>query len=254
MQFFSLQTDILRTGDDLVAALLKNQSIDDGDIVVLSSKVIATVENAFIDLSTLQPSDEAIQWSMKTSLPPAFCEAILEESKRLNGHIVGHCPLALLTELRPSGLPTGTILTANAGLDQSNAPMGSVIGWPRDPVKSGTDIKEEFAKKTGKNVAVLITDSSCTPRRLGVTAIALTAHGIDPFKEQKGNKDLFGRELLITTEAIADQLATAGNFLMGNAGQAIPAVIIRDHGLALSDFSGWVPGIEPEEDLFKGIL
>ena len=71
---------------------------------------------------------------------------------------------------------------------------------------------------------------------------------------QKGKQDLFGKELKITTEAIADQLATAANTLMGNASQSTPIVIIRDHGIPLSDFAGWVPGIEPSADLFRGIL
>ena len=71
---------------------------------------------------------------------------------------------------------------------------------------------------------------------------------------QKGKQDLFGKELKITTEAIADQLATVANTLMGNASQATPVVIIRDHGLPFSDLAGWVPGIEPSEDLFRGIL
>ena len=74
--------------------------------------------------------------------------------------------------------------------------------------------------------------------------------GLDPLLSQKGKTDLFGKPLKITTEAVADQLATAANFLMGNAAQSIPAVIIRDHGLTLSDWEGWIPGIEPEKDLF----
>ena len=80
---------------------------------------------------------------------------------------------------------------------------------------------------------------------LGVTAFALVCVGLDPLLSQQGVEDLFGKPLRITTEAIADQLATAANFVMGNAGQSTPAAIIRAHGLRLSDFAGWVPGIEP---------
>lgn len=85
----------------------------------------------------------------------------------------------------------------------------------------------------------------------GVTAFALVVVGFDPIENYIGKKDLFGRQLLVTREARADQLATAANFLMGNADQAIPAVIVRGHGLPFSDFAGWVPGIKKEEDMFN---
>ncbi|MBU1123155.1 coenzyme F420-0:L-glutamate ligase, partial [Patescibacteria group bacterium] len=107
---------------------------------------------------------------------------------------------------------------------------------------------------TGKKIAVILTDSCCRPRRIGVSAYALTVSGIDPLEDRIGKKDLFGKELLMTMESRADQLATATNMLMGNTNESIPAAIVRDHGLELSDFEGWVDGIEPEEDLFAGIL
>jgi F420-0:gamma-glutamyl ligase len=180
----------------------------------------------------------------------------------------------------------GVILTANAGMDESNTPEGTAIGWPEDPVKSAKGIRQRIMQNsdqflvsscwllvrkiirngifgklktnnyqlTTRRLAVLITDSCVRPRRWGVVAFALTCAGIDPFKDEAGNDDLFGKKLKITREATADQLATAANMLMGNAGQSVPAVIIRDHGLTLSDYEGWVPGIDPEEDLFKGIV
>lgn len=82
-------------------------------------------------------------------------------------------------------------------------------------------------------------------------AFALVCDGIDPVKSEVGRKDLFGKPLRFTLEAVADQLATAANFVMGNADQSVPAAIIRDHGLALGNFSGWVDGIDPDEDLFR---
>ena len=104
------------------------------------------------------------------------------------------------------------------------------------------------------HIAIIVTDSCCRPRRLGVTAFALVAAGLDALVSLKGRDDLFGKKMRITTEAVADQLATAANMLMGNEAQAVPAVIVRDHGMELSEFAGWVPGIEPEEDLFRGIV
>ena len=100
------------------------------------------------------------------------------------------------------------------------------------------------------HTAVLLTDSTCRPRRLGVTALALTVSGFDPLRSLIGMKDLFGKDLRLTQEAVADQLATAANMLMGNAGESVPAMIIRNHGIPFSNFEGWVPGIAPKDDLF----
>lgn len=250
MQLLPLQTPLLQSGDPLPVMLQRAGSILDGDIVVISSKAIATVEDAAIDTQRLIPSKEAEDWSEKTGRSAQFCEVVLQELKRLNGKVIGFCPGALLTELRPQGLRTGVIQSANAGLDESNIKAGSAIGWPIDPVMSAKKLREEL----GEAIAVIITDSCIRPRRKGIIAQALAVSGIDPFTSAIGSNDLFGKPLRITTEATADQLATAANTLMGNAGQSIPAVVIRDHGLPLSDYTGWVDGIEPEEDLFKNLF
>jgi len=83
-----------------------------------------------------------------------------------------------------------------------------------------------------------------------VTAFALVVSGFDPLVSKIGERDLFGRELTMTVEAVADQLATAANMIMGNAAESRPATIIRNHGIPFTDFEGWVPGISKEEDLF----
>lgn len=268
---------LLKSGDDLAGIFRAAADILPGDILAISSKAVATVEGAMIDLRTLEPSPPADDLSGRTGRSARFCEAMLRELDRLNGRIIGAVNGAALTEVKPSLVRQRcsratrddrhywSILVANAGLDESNVPEGFAIGWPRDPVASVRKLRKELEKRIKRNkgdkghkryerIAIILTDSCCAPRRSGVTAFALAASGIDPLQSQKGRKDLFGRPLSITVEAVADQLATAANFLMGNAEQAIPAVIIRDHGLALSDWEGWVPGIESAEDLFGGIL
>ncbi|TSC58497.1 MAG: hypothetical protein Greene041619_507 [Candidatus Peregrinibacteria bacterium Greene0416_19] len=284
MLLLPIPTPLLRPGDDLATIVAEEAMFEPGDIIAISSKAVATVENAFIDLRTIEPTEEAREWSRKTGhRSPAFCQAVLDELQRLNGTVIGACPGAMLTEVAPEGLANGSILTANAGLDESNAPVGMAIGWPRDPVRSVRELRRKLELYLGKDtddteesnesedeqrssdssvssvtsassIAVILTDSCVRPRRLGVTAFALTVAGIDPLLPQAGLQDLFGKELHITTEAVADQLATAANFLMGNAAQSVPAVLIRDHGLLMSDFEGWVPGIGRERDLFSGLL
>ena len=305
MHLIPLQTPRIVPGEDLVSALMeaRKDGFQPKDIVVISSKAVATSEGRIIDLSALTVSDKAKTYAEKSGRSPEFCQAVLDEVAFHNGSVVGTCPGALLTELKPDGLSTGIILTANAGLDESNAPPhqshsvarcgaqpeGTAIGWPEDPVESAKEIQStmeaklqtdkflvssfwffvlkkisnRFLKLETKNqqlktsqphIAVIISDSCCRPRRWGVTAYALAVAGMDPLQDQKGVKDLYGRELRITQEAIADQLATAANTLMGNADRACPAVLIRDHGIPLSEFVGWVPWIEPEKELFNGVL
>lgn len=250
MQLIPITTPLIRRGDNLALVLRASAEFESGDIVVVSSKAIATAEGAAVDLSALTPSAEAQEWSEQTKRSPAFMQAVLDETARLNGRVAGACPGALLCDLRPEGLRTGTILAANAGMDESNIDQGWAVGWPHDPVASARGLREAF----GGNCGVIVCDSCCRPRRLGVTAYALTACGMDPLRSEVGHTDLFGRELRVTVEATADQLATAANMLMGNANQSAPAAIIRGHGMPLSDFCGWVDGIEPEDDLFRGIL
>lgn len=255
MQLLPVHTSRLRRGGSLTELLLPTAEIRRDDILVISSKVVATAEDAWIDLAPITPSAQAITWAKETgSRSPSFIQAVLDETARMRGTIVGSCPGALLTEVRPEGLAKGSILTANAGLDESNVEKGYAVGWPLHPLSSAQQLRADIERITAKRIAVIITDSCCRPRRLGVTAFALTVAGIDPLASQIGREDLFGKTLHITTEAVADQLATAANALMGNAGQSIPAVLIRDHGIPSSEFAGWVDGIEPEDDLFRGII
>lgn len=259
VQIVPIRLSILKCGDDLAAMIANSSVLRLGDIVVVSSKAVATSEGAAVDLSQVAVSQEARDWSAKSGRSPAFCAAVLRETARLRGTVVGCCRGALLTELRPEGLKRGSILAANAGLDESNVAANFAIGWPRDPVASVRRLQSALLRHSviatpTPPLAVIITDSCCRPRRLGVTAFALASCGIDPLSPQAGKKDLFGKKLRITTEAIADQLATAANFVMGNAGQGIPAVIIRDHDLPCTDFCDWVSGIDPQEDLFAPLL
>lgn len=262
-------TPILRKGDNLAAAIAHAVALRTGDIIAVSSKAVATTEGAAIDLTALSPSPDAVRYARATGRSAPFLQAVLDETERLHGTVRGTCPGALLTEVRPAGFPGGTILAANAGLDQSNIEEGFAIGWPRDPVASALELRrrlessptaplpspgEGMGMGEKRHVAVIITDSACRPRRRGVTAFALACAGIDPLQNEQGRRDLFDRELRITTEAVADQLATAANFLMGNAGQSVPVAVIRDHGIPFTNFIGWVPGIEPEEDLFRGLI
>lgn len=269
MEIIPVCSPLLKMGDDLGAVFAK-EALQPGDILVISSKALATIEGVEIQLRDGTPTKQVEAWVSQTGLPASFIEAVMAETKRLNGTIVGTCPGALLTELRPTGFPHGTLLVPNAGLDRSNVREGYAIGWPHDPVKSlrtlRSGIQEQMSEKRKEkrkkntnslfsfHFSLVLSDSCCVPRRLGVTAFALACSGIDPVRSLIGTKDAFGHTMRITQEAVADQLATAANMVMGNADQMTPIAIVRDHGYALSNYEGWVPGIEPGEDLFRDIF
>jgi len=253
MKILSIHTPTLKENDDLVEILSNNIPFEENDILVISSKAITTVEGTRIDLTKIIVTPEAQDWAKRSGRSAAFRQAVLDETKRLHGRVAGGSPIAMLTELKPDHMK-GSLLVPNAGLDQSNVPEGFAIGWPADPVASAKTLRQRLQEKMGRNIAVIVSDSCCRPRRWGVTAFALVSVGFDPLSSQIGRKDLFGRPLTMTVEAIADQLATAANAVMGNADQSIPAAIIREHGCTLSDFEGWVPGIDQAEDLFQGVF
>ena len=257
MELLPLPTGLINEGEDIAERLLELTTIKAGDIVAVSSKVIAYSEGAKIDLSAITPSEEAHMWADKlnrTRHHPAFRQAVLDETARMNGRVLESCPLLMYTELKPKGMAEGkTILSVNGGLDMSNIEDGYTIGWPLDPLESVERIHATISKAVG-NVGVIVTDSCCLPRRWGVMAITMTVAGFEPIKKEIGGSDLFNHPLEMTNEATADQLATAANYLMGNAAQATPGAVVRDHGLELTDFCGWVPGMDPAEDIFQGIV
>ena len=219
MLLIPIKTPLLQSGDDLASILIRTGLIQKGDIIAISSKAIATAEGRMIDLQTIRPTAEAEEWSKRCGGSPVFCQAVLDETKRLHGTILPGCPQAMLTELKPDGLNEGTILVANAGLDESNVKEGFCIGWPEDAVESVRRLRQELMKGLGmkkiqriqkiqrsdsfesfefsesfeSSPAIIITDSTCRPRRQGVTAQALVVSGFDPLRSLVGTRDLFGK-------------------------------------------------------------
>ena len=258
MLILPVHTPVLHAGDDLATILSAGIALQDGDIIVLSSKAVATTEGAAIDLRTIHPSADAKALAARPhrtvqprdALDSALMQAVLDETARMHGRVRNERPGVVLTELRPDGFPHGVLLVPNAGMDRSNIESGFAVGWPHDPVASAARLHAALSTDT-RRVAIIIGDSCCHMGRLGVTALALTVRGIDPHHALMQTTDLFGRAFVHTQEAVADQLATAANAVMGNAAQSTPAAVIRDHGIPFTDFSGWVPGIEPDEDLFR---
>ena len=229
MRLYAVKTRIIKTGEDTVEVILKslkkqNLRLEDNDILAITSKIIAYAEGRVVKLSGIDPSDRAKELAKQFSLKPEFAELILREAEKIYGGV----EKAVLT------LKNG-VLTANAGIDNKNAPKNYAVLWPKDAQKWALRIREEIKRKTGKHVAVLIVDSGLVPLRMGTTGLALAVAGFKPVKDCRGEEDIYGKPLIITRHAIADNLASAAHLLMGEAAEKTPVVLIKDAPVDFDD-------------------
>ncbi len=221
MQLFGIHTELIRPGDDLVTAILKGTEdqklrIDDGDILAITSKVIAIAQNRLIRLSYVRPSDKAKKLAAKYDLEPNFVEIVLQEAEKVYGGV----PKALLTLKKH-------IFTANAGIDYKNVPNGHAALWSKNVFKTAEKVRSEVFVRTGQSIGVLIVDSRVTPLRMGTTGLALAVAGFEPVRDHRGETDLYGRSILITRHALADDLASAAHLIMGESDEQTPAVLVK---------------------------
>jgi len=222
MQLFKVSTKLIKPGDNLVKIILEaiekqKLAIEDGDLLAITSKVVATVERRLKKLSSVKPSEKAKKLAKQYDLEPSFVEIVLQESKLIYGGV----SKALLT-LKDN------VLTANAGVDHKNVPKGYVALWPENPQKSAEKIRKEILERTGKQVGVLIIDSRVTPLRMGTTGLALGIAGFEPVRDYRFDKDLYNNSIYITRHAVADDIASAAHLLMGESSEQTPVILVRN--------------------------
>jgi coenzyme F420-0:L-glutamate ligase len=222
MQVLPVQTPLIRAANDLVKVVLEaiqKQGLElrDDDVLVLSSKIVSSAEGRLVKLSEVEPSKKAKRLAKLYALTPAFAELILQEADR----IVGGVKKAVLTL-------NDDVFTVNAGIDNKNAPKSYAVLWPKNPQQSAERIRKEIARRVGRQVGVLIVDSTVAPLRWGTRGLAIGVAGFEPVKDYRKTRDLFGKEVLITLHAVADDLASAAHAVMGEATERTPIAIIRD--------------------------
>jgi coenzyme F420-0:L-glutamate ligase / coenzyme F420-1:gamma-L-glutamate ligase len=246
-EVFGLSTGIIRSGDpiaDLVIAAAEKTcgGFEEGDVLVLAETAVATSEGNIIDLSGVEPSPRARELAEKYRMDPRTAEVVLQESDS----IVGGIPGFLLC------MKGGTLLP-NAGVDASNAPPGCVTPLPADPDQSALSIKRAIDARAGVQIGVIIADSRTHAMRLGCSGVAIGSAGIPSVIDDRGRSDLFGRRLEVTKRAVADNIASAAELVMGEADECTPAAIIRGIGLPIGDHVG-VETIDATECLFMGVF
>lgn len=217
----------VRIGDDLAgtiaaAAAEDGMAIEDGDIVLVAQKIVSKAAGLVVDLAQVQPSPRAIELAASTCKDARFVEMVLRES----AEIVAQREHVLITEH-----VSGCVL-ANAGIDRSNldGDVERILLLPRDPDGCAADLRAGLGERLGVDVGVVICDSWGRPWRMGTTGCALGVAGLAPLHDYRGRKDLFGRVLEVSVEAVADELAGAANLVMGQADEGVPVVIARGFG------------------------
>lgn len=246
MEVLGLSLPLIEPGDDLPSMILKAAGqiggLREGDVVVVSSKVVATAEGRVKELSKIRPSLRAKRIAAKSGQPPELVELILREADRILKIRRG----VILTMKRG-------LICANAGVDQSNAPKSKAILLPRNPEKSAERLRLALISGAGARIGVVISDSVVHPLRLGTVGQAIATAGIEPVIDCRGKLDLYGKPLKITYRAVADQLASAAQLVMGEAGERVPAAVVREVEIELVERPKLSPKISPRRCLYSGV-
>lgn len=239
---------LIKKGDNLgklivEAAQKQNTPIQDKDVIVVTHVVVSKAEGNIVNLDAVVPSEQAKEIALKTGKDPALVEVVLQETKeivRLNKN-------SIITETK-SG-----IICANAGVDRSNVSGDrNVVPLPKNPNVSAQNIRQEIKRLTKADVAVIVSDTHGRPFRMGEINVAVGVAGIKPIRDRRGEKDLFGYVLRIKQTAIADELSSAAELVIGQANEGIPAAIIRGYSYQATEDAAETPLIRPKEkDLFR---
>ena len=239
---------LIKEGDDL-AELIYNETekqntlIQEKDVLVITHVAVSKAEGNVVNLDEVIPSERAKEVARETDKDPALVEAILRETKE----IVRMRRNSLITETKNG------IVCANAGVDRSNVEgERNIVLLPKDPNASAQKIRQRIRKLTGCNVAVIISDTHGRPFRMGEINVAIGVAGIKPIKDRRGEKDLFGYVLRIKQTAVADELASAAELVIGQADEGIPVAIIRGYRYQATENASATELTRPrEKDLFR---
>lgn len=250
MELFAVKLPLIKKHDPVLKILIEqlkkeNITLIEGDIVVIAEKVIATSQGRVKKLSeVIEISEKARELADKYDMDQRYVELILEEADMILGGMT-HVILAKVNDF----------LIANAGIDQSNAGPDSVILLPKNLKHVPWEYRETLRKKFNiENLGIIVSDSRVQPLRKGTIGIAIATAGFEPIEDLRGHPDLFGRPLEITIRAIADDLTSAAQFLLSEADQQTPVVIIRGAKVTFTDTPQFTTEMPPEECLYMNIF
>lgn len=217
-------------GDDLAGLLLAalaagGQPLEEGDVLVVTQKVVSKAEGRLVDPDTVEPSAFARQIAAQGRKDAGFQEVVLRESRR----IVKMASGVLITETHHG------LICANSGVDESNVAGGRVVCLlPEDPDASAARLRAAIRERAGVGVAVIISDTFGRPWRDGQVNVAIGCAGIAPLSDYAGVDDPYGYTMHATLIAVADELAGAAELAMGKIDR-VPAAIVRGYAFTPSE-------------------
>jgi coenzyme F420-0:L-glutamate ligase/coenzyme F420-1:gamma-L-glutamate ligase len=240
----------VRPGDDLgrllgdaIAATSGLAPLLADDVLVVTQKIVSKAEGAIVDLTTITPRPEAVEFGTRWDRDPRQVEVVLREARRVVRMDAG----VLITET-PHGF-----ICANGGVDASNVGAGSgsiVTLLPKDPDASAARIREALRTRFGVDLAVVVSDSFGRPWRWGIVDVAIGISGLGPLEDLRGSPDADGRIMRSTVRAVADELASAAELVLGKtAGR--PAAIVRGANPPRREAGIGELIMPPENDMFR---
>jgi coenzyme F420-0:L-glutamate ligase / coenzyme F420-1:gamma-L-glutamate ligase len=233
-------------GIDLAGAILEIAKVDgvplrDGDILIVTSKIVSKAEGRLVDLRTITPSAFATQIAKIQDKDERLVEVVLRESRR----IVKMDQRTIVAETHLG------LVCANAGVDESNVEGENIVALlPVDPDRSARQLREKIRELAGAEVSVIISDTFGRPWREGLVNVAIGVAGLQPLKDYRGLADTEGRIMKLTALAVADQLASAAELVMGKLDR-VPVAVIRGYAYTPGDGAAAQLVRAPEKDLFR---
>lgn len=228
--------------EEFLSTLEKNKvKLQDGDVIVISTKYISNSQGRIIDLDKISISDKGFDISKKYQLLPEIAEVVIRESDKIFGGIGGF----VITS-------SDNIMAPNAGIDKSNAKKGKVILYPQNPYLIAEQLRRKIFLKMSIHAGIILVDSRLMPARIGTSGIAVACAGIEPVLDMRSKKDLDGNPLKVTFQAVVDNLATIANYKMGEGAESKPFAIVRDSGAILTDrkIDSSEMAIDPEQCVY----
>jgi coenzyme F420-0:L-glutamate ligase/coenzyme F420-1:gamma-L-glutamate ligase len=218
----------IERGDDLAGIIIDAADLRDGDVIVVTQKIVSKAEGAMVEVDPTDPLSHK---------PVVDAQSVRVLRRRGDLSI---------TETQHG------FVCANAGVDLSNVAHGWAALLPDDPDRSAIRIRDGISGRIGITVGVIVSDTFGRPWRRGVTDVAIGSAGISPIADLRGTRDSYGRELQVTEVAVVDEIAAAADLVMGKS-SGIPVAIVRGLDAShLGDGSVQADLIrDPAEDLFR---
>jgi coenzyme F420-0:L-glutamate ligase / coenzyme F420-1:gamma-L-glutamate ligase len=236
----------IERGADLAAMVIEaaasaGSALQDGDVVVVTSKIVSKAEGRVVELAAVEVSPFARQYAEKWEKEPAIIELVLREARR----VVRQVGPVLITETHHG------FVCANSGVDQSSSGgHGRAVLLPVDPDASARAMRARFAQ-SGLDVAVIVSDTFGRPWREAQTDIAVGIAGMNPVVSYIGQVDPHGHEFRVQVLCQADEIAGAAELVKGNVSR-IPVAVVRGLEWERDDEASMKLVLrESERDLFR---